>query len=443
MNKNATYVMLGMVIFTAISWVSVFQNADTDRKVFAEGLAKAEKYEEYGIYVDAIEEYDQLLTINPDDYSIVMKYAKANYKLERYKAFLAACDDARALEPDNPEPLVLQIEYYIKVNRLQTAYDLARTANKAMPDSEEIQQKLDGFIGQYKEFYYYFGNISDWYNDYASASIDKKWGIIDTDGNNVIPCEFEAIGMLSDKNAEQVMVVPVMKDGEWYYADEEGNRKLVSDITYDYLGTFGDDYAPAGADGKYGYIDIAFEEFAFEFDGAGAFSNGTACVSKNGKWALINTKFEAVTEYVYDEIVMDTYGFCSAYGRVFAKINNKYILLDLAGNQVGSLTFDDVKLFASTKPAAVKIGDKWGFVAQDGTMACAAAYFDATSYASGMAGYSDGKLWGIIDMDQKFIIEPTFNEVKAFSRNGSFSYSKSYGWLLNAMYAYDESEEVK
>jgi len=443
MKKNAIYVMLLMIGLTVFSWAAIYMNSESAKKEYSEGLAKAAKYEEHGIYIDSMEEYQTLMKKYPKDYSIIIKYADANYRLEKYKDFETACNKALLVEPENPEPFVLLIDYYMQSNKLQVAYDLSVTANKAIPTSEEILKRLDGFMGKYKEYYYAFDTISDWKNGYAAASTEGLWGIVDTKSESVIEYSFEAIGILSDENEEKLAVAPVLANGEWYYADKDGNRKLVSDKKYDYLGSFGNNYAPAKVGGKFGYINMYFEEFAFDYDEAGSFSNGVACVCKGGKWALIKTDFTAVTDFIYDEIKMDSYGYCSSFERIFAKTGNKYIMLDCNGNQVGSLQFDDVKVFASKQPAAVKIGDKWGFAAQDGTMICDAKYDSANSYASGLSGYLDGELWGVLNLKQETVIEPIFDEIKAFSNDGAFSYLR-YGTLhINAMYAYDESEDVK
>lgn len=99
-------------------------------------------------------------------------------------------------------------------------------------------------------------------NPYALAVRDKKYGYLNNEGQEIIPCEYEDISGYINNNL--------------IYAKKEG---------------------------KYGFINIKNETIiGFEFDDAENFYYGHASVCKNKKWAIADTTGKVLTPYEYDEI---------------------------------------------------------------------------------------------------------------------------------------------
>lgn len=124
------------------------------------------------------------------------------------------------------------------------------------------------------EKYSSYETVGDWHvqpdRNYVTVSEEGRYGMAAKDGTRKIKCTYEYLGAY-DKDTG---VIPCCLEGSYYYIDVKGNKKLVGDNTYQYLGSFGDGLAPAQRDGKYGYIDTEFHEQMFELDYAGAFANG-------------------------------------------------------------------------------------------------------------------------------------------------------------------------
>mgnify|MGYP000476559835 CR=1 FL=1 len=72
-------------------------------------------------------------------------------------------------------------------------------------------------------------------------------------------------------------------------------------------------------------------------------------MKKGEKWAIINTELKAVTDFGFDDIVCDDWGFCSRNGVVFAKIGEKYYLINSEGVQIGD-EYDAVSPFCHPVP---------------------------------------------------------------------------------------------
>lgn len=147
----------------------------------------------------------------------------------------------------------------------------------------------------------------------GSAGQNGQYGYIDTHGNVVIPCTYY---MAYDFNNDVALVSLATNTGEdrWTYIDKQGN--LLFDKEFVLARNFSENYAAVLKEGygtpvapsvdipkKWTYIDKS-GNFATEldFEDAQDFKNGLAPVKNNGKWGMINTKFELVVDYLYDDI---------------------------------------------------------------------------------------------------------------------------------------------
>lgn len=229
-----------------------------------------------------------------------------------------------------------------------------------------------------------------------------------------------------------------LNSANYYYIDLKGNKKLIGDNTYQFLGSFGCGLAPAQRDGKYGYIDTDFNEKKFEYEYAGAFANDIAAVKKDGKWALINTELETITDFDYDEIIVDSNGFCSVYDVIIARQGDKYLFLDHKGRTIGKETFDGASIAASNDSyIAIKKGDLWGFANTKGEIVIEPIYEGAKSFSMGMAPVKVEDRWGYINIEGKLVIETKYFEAGVFSEDGAAPVKDSSVWDLIVLCEYD------
>ena len=407
------FVIFLMLMF---SWNNVLNYHANMYAGYDKHIAAAEKYMEKEIYIDAVNEYKQALKIKPDDYDLAMKIVEIYQILDDKQAYLSACKSAIDADKAQIEPYIILADYYLEVNNYAESYRILTLADKSI-DNEEIDNRISQIKGHYSltatkydtilPFYYEKGKKTG----YAVVALDGKYGIMSTTGKATIKCEYDDIGLYSAD------VIPVYQNDEWYYITAKGYRKLVPDTPMDFVGAFCDGYAVACKDNVYGYINKSMKEFHFEYQYAGSFSNGVAAIQKDDKWAIINTSFKTVIDFELDDIIMDEYGFCSTYGVIWGKHDGKYYLYNLEGECISD-GFDDAKAFASDEPAAVKMGDKWGFVSKNGKMVIEPAYEDANSFSLGYAPYLDNGKWGCIGENGNILIEPTFDSMGSFAQNG-------------------------
>lgn len=437
--KNATLVLIALLVFTAIAWMGTVKGQVEDKIAYNNYMEKAASFEEKGIYIDALENYESALSLNPKKYDIVLKIADMYFKLGDISGFISTCDKAIDMKPKDPNPYVMKANYYITKLQYAEAIKVVNVASKAIKDNEEINKLKTDLSTKCIEKYVSFSAVKDWHIqddvNYVAVEENKKWGMTLKDGTRKIRLTFDYLGAYDAETG----VIPCCFEGKYYYIDLKGNKKLIGDNNYQYLGSFGNGMAPAQRDGKYGYIDSEFNEKNFEYEYAGTFANNVAAVKKDGKWALINEKLDTITGFDFDEILMDSNGFCSIFDIIIAKQGDKYIFINHKGKNIGNTSFDGATLPASNDSyIAVKQGDKWGFAGQDGKIVIEPQYEQAKSFSMGMAPIEVEDRWGYINTDGKVVIEPKYFDAGVFSQDGSAAVKNVSAWNFIVLCEYDK-----
>ena len=435
---NATLVCIALIIIAAFSWIGVLKRGVDNASNYEKYIQQAEKYEQKGIFIDALTCYQEAQKIRPKEYDVAVKIAKTYEKLGDTKGFLMACDEASSLNKDTSEPYVMKAEYLINTNRYADAIKAVNGVPKKLEEADEIQHIKELLAYQYNIKYVSFDDIYDWHEAggkcYAAAKNDGFWGLVDEDGNQKLRFRFDYVGAYD----EETGVVPCCENGAYYYVDIKGNKKLAGDFDYQFLGSFGCGYAPAQRNNTYGYINAEFEEFSFDYSYAGAFANKVAAVEKNGKWALINERFEPITDFMYDEIFVDAYGYCSVFKTIVARIGSGFVLLDTEGKRISERTFESVSLPASEdEPIAVKIGGYWSYVDTTGNVVLDTQFDNAKSFALGLAPVQKNNKWVYINTQGKIVSKDEFADASVFSHLGLASVKGSHTWNIIALCEYE------
>lgn len=437
--KNAKLFLLVLIAFTALAWMGTIKNESESAVAYEEALKNAAIFEEKEIYIDALENYKNALTLNPSNYDVAIKVADMYYKLDDIQGFISTCDTAISLQPKNPIAYERKVNHYIAKHQYSEAISVLKTAVKQIEDNQTLIKLKEELSSKYNEKYVAFNAINDWHVqediNYIAVENDGKWGMTIKDGSRKIGFEFDYIGAYDKATG----VIPCSYNGIYYYMDINGYKKYISEKDYQFLGSFGSELAPAQREDKYGYIDTKFNEQKFEYEYAGAFANDIAAVKKDGKWALINAELENITKFEYDEILVDSNGFCSSFDVIIARKENKYLLLNHEGKQIGKGFYDGAKLPASNDGyIAVKVGDKWGFVSTEGKMVFEPQYQDAKSFSLGLAPIEIEDRWGYINLKNEIVIDTNYMEADVFSSDGSAPVKNGTVWNFIVLCEYDE-----
>ena len=436
--KNATLVFLAMIIFPILGWIKLFSGQSENTKAYEENIRLAKMFEEKEIYVDALEYYKQAYKMNSKNTDLLIKQAEMYGNLGDSMGLVKTCDQVIESAPKNPQPYILKTKHYLDKRDYKNAIKTIKAAKKAVKNNEEIDALEKELSKKTVEKYSPFTDVSDWHVQKGESIVGVeehgKWGLSLRDGTRKLKASFEYIGAYD----EETGTIPCCQDGIYFYVDIKGNKKLVTDTEYQYLGTFGSNYAPALKDKVYGYITNKLEEEHFEYEYAGAFANDVAAVKKGGKWALIDSKFKNITGFDYDEIKLDKNGFCSHYNIIVARQGDKYLFIDRDGKEVGSERFADAKMAASDdQPIAIKQGNKWGYADQKGNIVISPSYENANSFSMGLAAVAKDGQWGFIDLDQELIVDYKYSDAGVFSKDGAAPIRGLASWNFLVLCEYE------
>ena len=353
-------------------------------------------------------------------------------------------------DPENPA-VVINGRTYLPLREISEALDMTVewsnaerkvmiTEGKSLPKadgSDLIPFVKDGLFGYMDingkiRIKPQFEEVASGFKDgYALIERDGnpygKSGLIDINGNVVIPCEYNSVRVFS----EGLAVISERKNDEihgdcdFWFIDKEG--KDVFGKTFKYAGSFSCGLAPVlksedfnefGAVQKWTYIDktgnYATET---EFDSAGEFhSNGLAIITKDGKWGVINTNFELVTSDIYDWIWS-----ISENGYIIATKSGKYGLINT--NEETMIDFEYEQLYGDAEGLyCAKKDGKVGYVDINNNVIIPFQYPEAWEFSYGIAPVKDenGK-WGFINKKGEYVLEPKYDYISVeYSTHGLF-----------------------
>lgn len=124
--------------------------------------------------------------------------------------------------------------------------------------------------------------LFDFENGFASVRNGEKWGAINTEGKEVVPCIYDMVNSFHDELAA------VCKNDKWGYVNTKG--ELVIPCIYEYANDFSEGLASVSMNGKEGFINKKGEiAIPFKFEECGNFSEGLAYAGNKKGHYFINT----------------------------------------------------------------------------------------------------------------------------------------------------------
>ena len=278
--------------------------------------------------------------------------------------------------------------------------------------------------------------------DYASIFVDgiavagnfdesgsMKMGLIDKEGNAVVPFVYYDIGYFT----EGIAVARKEEEGKFGCIDETG--KEIVPFEYDLIYPFSNGLAAVrnNIDGEdlYGYVDKQGKlALPFLYGYATAFDdNGFAVVRKKDEdeKILINKQGEEISGFRYTDIM--------PLGKGFYWVTNdsqngpsKYFLVDKNGAKIPDFDYNPYYGGSFSEGlAAVKKDDKCGYVDTSLQEAIPCTYDEARDFRDGLAAVRVGSQWGFLDPDGKEVIAPQYDACYSF-RDGMAAVQKDKKW---------------
>ena len=284
--------------------------------------------------------------------------------------------------------------------------------------------------------------IEDFHEGLAEVSLDRKYGFIDKNGNEIIPLIYDRTSSELFGNKERYNEGLILVNLRKKYGFLDNTGREVIPFKYDLALAFSEGLAIVNLgfddtksldtkNGKYGFIDNKGNEvIPIKYDFAENFSNGLARVKLDQKWGFINKIGKEVLPLKYG------YAFSFSEGLAAVSVNHKSGFIDLNGNKIIPFKYYYACSFREGL-AKVNLNGKWGFIDKQGNEIIPIQYDNALSFREGLAAVKFNDKWGFFDKSGKeiipFIYDSAFKFIEGLARvklNGKEFYIDKLGnWV--------------
>lgn len=254
-----------------------------------------------------------------------------------------------------------------------------------------------------------YDSISYLYGNLCKVSRNGKFGIIDEDGNTVIPLIFDCLGYYDYIRK----TMPAIKDSKYGIIDINGYE--VIPIIYDPI-----EEQELKAYGNVNDMTIVMSHIEIYM---GAY---IAMIMKlKGKWGVINSEGKEIIPFIYDQ--MDYYD-----KKLLVKATNKMGVISVDGKQIIPLSFDEVILNYEEGLLLARKNNRWGLMDKNGKEILSFEY-DSIEPVLGKIIASKGGKKGVFNKKGKLIVPLEYDDIKAPDfMSGTYSVCKDGKWgVLN------------
>lgn len=249
-------------------------------------------------------------TIYKDAYQqAVTFYNKGSYQ-KAIEQFIAIQEIAPVF--NDLSSWILKCNKQIAIQNNKTT--IRRTSTKKNTTNNNIQQQVvdDGFVVVYDSI----GRYND--EGIALAMLNGKYGYVNRAKEVLVPVIYDntdifgrpsttSVGNLyrdtiSYKSDWKGIAMSVQRDGKWGFVNIQGKEIVpcIYDIVENYISK-NDSLLPVGLNDKFGYVDLSGNVvIPLKHEFAGEFSKGVAPIVNEGKLGFINTTGDIVIDCIYD-----------------------------------------------------------------------------------------------------------------------------------------------
>ena len=282
----------------------------------------------------------------------------------------------------------------------------------------------------------------------AICGKSKKWGLINSSGEEVLPCVYDNVwclpefftleknGKLGLANAQGKIVLPCeygdivgdegagleplfrAKKGEkWGVVDKDG--AILAPFEFDEISEVGQDFIIAAKDEKWGIANKRGEALSgFCYSSASSVGcGGLFKVSKGGEFLLIDINGEArLPAGYYIDYFWDGFAAVQKGGSARPIIGGKWGYVNSRGELVIPCKYDGAEWFCEGL-AKVKKDGRELFINQKDEVAFYCKIDETRDFCRGLAAARDGEKWGFIDKNGEAMIPFKFEEVGIPGKN--------------------------
>ncbi len=426
--------LIVIVVLFVAGVAAAFMLVSKDVSVATEynsALASARENAEKDIPYMAVYYYEKALKIKNNDEAVYKEYLAQSEKLGD-DFYTPAMEKYVSSFPDSPEAYELMCTYYYGDDNYNQVIKYANEAREKGVATDAVRQMYLGCVYKYRYINTGFDEVNPFLGDFAVVKKGSYYGYVRSTGDFLIsPMYDKAVPFLGTSAA-------VCVDDEWYMINQGGYKIAVPEGKVDYMSMLSNGRVLIGRGGKFDYTDVSLKiPEELRFDSATVFKNNIAAVKTGGKWALLKSDGNFATDYIFEDIIIDSFNTCIANGVIFAKQNGKYYMYNNEGAKISDAAFDDAKPFIDGGgEAAVCVNKKWGFADATGAVTIEPKYDEANSFCCGLAPVKKNGSWGYIGNSEEFRIDPIFEDCLPFSANGITAVSENGVWNYIRLLSY-------
>ena len=290
---------------------------------------------------------------------------------------------------------------------------------------------------------------TDIYLPHESDYKDSKWGFVNLEGEEAIPCIYDDRSMLYNMSyfiggVARVSTGDPDNGYETGLVDKTG--KIIVPIgKYNFLDDFYEGYAAVkNAKGKYGFIDTSGKEIlpcVYDFYLGGGFQHFTEGLIRftldSNKEGYMDKNGNAVgkTNY-YDHAWFFNEGMAAVGIEEDGTALRGFI--DKTGKEVVPLKYNWVNDFSQGYAAVcmdyMKDNRRWGFIDKAGKEVIPLKYFEVNNFSEGLAAAAtkeNGTVkWGYINKKGEEIVPPIYDRVNSFNEGtAAVSINEKWGYI--------------
>lgn len=289
-------------------------------------------------------------------------------------------------------------------------------------------------------------------DSYIHATLKGKKGMIDSKNKIIIPFEYSNVGNPCH-TSNGYSIIWVEKDGKLGIYNDDGKELQPCDIDKAYILTeynsielsYTDcpstDYIYIVRNGLTGLISGSTFETIIPcmYEYLSPIKTSKAFYKANGKWGIIDTNNKTIQLAIYDNVEIDGSTLSEQkmpsmafQSNMYVRNNGKVGMLKANGEDFIPVKYDSLGMYSDNMLVA-KVGDKYGFLNEEGKESVPFVYSQAHDYSEGLAAVVDehGKFLFIDKLGNVAIKPKKYDRVDDFQNGTCKVYRKDKIWEID------------
>ena len=249
-------------------------------------------------------------------------------------------------------------------------------------------------------------------NKLMPAYDGTAWGYVNASGKFVLPAVY---GAATPFNSGGYAVVSM--DDTYYTIVDTGEKYGIDEMHVSDVYGINEACVIAKYNDKYSYYTKDFNPAApdMQFDEVTMNSCGVFAARNGDKWAVIQDDGEAATDYIYEDVAVNSLNQAFVNNAAMVKQDGLWYLVDPKGGKVFETGFADAKAPESSNYIAVANEQgKWGFIDRQGNLVIDYQYDDAFSFSNHLAAVKTVDTWGYISEQNEMVITESLESALPF-----------------------------